>query len=155
MKVALWVIGKTAESYLKSGLDVYFKRLKHYCDFEYQEFKDVSISNVREDLMKRESKQFIDKIRQDDYVILLDEKGISLTSVGFAGFIESLQNRSVKNLIFIVGGAYGHHESLKNRADKMISLSEMTFSHQMVRLIFAEQLYRAFTIIRNEKYHNE
>lgn len=155
MRISLWAVGKTNESYLKTGMEIYFKRLRHYCDFEYVEFKDVALTSRKDELMKKEGRQFLDRIKPEDFVILLDEKGTKFSSSGFADFIQSLQNRSVKSVIFIIGGAFGHHETLMARADKLISLSDMTFSHQMVRLIFAEQLYRAFTIVRNEKYHNE
>jgi 23S rRNA (pseudouridine1915-N3)-methyltransferase len=155
MRISLWAVGKTNESYLKTGMEIYFKRLRHYCDFEYLEFKDVALTSRKDELIKKEGRQFLDRIKPEDVVILLDEKGTKFSSSGFADFVQSLQNRSVKSVIFIIGGAFGHHDALLLRAHKLVSLSEMTFSHQMVRLIFAEQLYRAFTIIRNEKYHNE
>lgn len=154
MKVSLWCIGKTNESYLKTGMDIYFKRLKHYCDFEYVEWKDVGSYSNPEDLMKKEASLILSKLKEDDYLILLDEKGRQTDSVSFADYVERLQVRSVKHIVFLIGGAFGHHHSTRSRAQHLLSLSDLTFSHQMVRLIFAEQLYRAFTIIKNEKYHN-
>lgn len=154
MKISLWCIGKTNETYLKSGMDIYFKRLKHYCDFEYMEWKDVGHFTNSEDLMRKEAIMILGKLKEDDYLILLDEKGQKNDSIGFSTSLERLQIQSVKHVVFLIGGAFGHHQSIRTRAQKMLSLSEMTFSHQMIRLIFAEQLYRAFTILKNEKYHN-
>ena len=136
MRISLWAVGKTNESYLKTGMEIYFKRLRHYCDLEYVEFKDVTLTSRKDELMKKEGRQFLDRIKPEDFVILLDEKGTKFNSSGFADFVQSLQNRSVKSVIFIIGGAFGHHETLMTRADKLISLSDMTFSHQMVRLLF-------------------
>jgi 23S rRNA (pseudouridine1915-N3)-methyltransferase len=154
MKISLWCIGKTNEAYLKSGLDIYFKRLKHYCDFEYVEWRDVGHFTNSEDLMRKESAMIMGKLKEDDFLVLLDERGQKNDSVAFSAFIERLQIQSVKHVVFLIGGAFGHHQSIRTRAQKMLSLSEMTFSHQMIRLIFAEQLYRAYTILKNEKYHN-
>ena len=154
MKISFWVVGKTNEKYLSDGMQIYINRLKHYTRLDYIEFKDVKITASQVDLAKLESEQFISKIQPDDYVVLLDEKGKLFSSVSFAGFLEQKMITSHKNIIFIVGGAYGHHQLLKSRADLTLSLSALTFSHQMVRIIFLEQLYRAFTIIKNEKYHN-
>jgi len=154
MKISFWVVGKTSEKYLTEGMQMYIGRLKHYARLDFIEFKDVKVTASHAELSKQESAQFLGKIQSEDFVVLLDENGRQFSSVAFAGFLEQKMIGSPKNIIFIVGGAYGHHQLLKSRADLILSLSELTFSHQMVRLIFLEQLYRAFTIIRNEKYHN-
>lgn len=154
MKISFWVVGKTSEKYLLEGMQIYISRLKHYTRLDYQEFKDVKATASHADLSKLESVQYLSKIQPEDFVVLLDEKGKQFSSVSFAGFLEQKMIGPPKNVVFIVGGAFGHHQMLKNRADLTLSLSEMTFSHQMVRLIFLEQLYRAYTIIKKEKYHN-
>ncbi|MBK9253871.1 MAG: 23S rRNA (pseudouridine(1915)-N(3))-methyltransferase RlmH [Saprospiraceae bacterium] len=154
MKIALWVIGKTNEKYLKDGTDIYLKRLKHYCTFEYTEWKDVGHHSNPDEIIKKEGEMILLKLKNDDFLILLDENGKEYTSELFADYIEKLQLQSTKSVVFLVGGAFGHHDNIRSRANHTMSLSKMTFSHQMIRLFFAEQLYRAFTIIKNEKYHN-
>lgn len=154
MKVSLWVIGKTSEKYLLDGIKIYIKRLEHYCRFEWVEFKDVKNFAGQDDLMKKEAELVLSKLKPDDSLILLDEYGKMFDSIAFSDYIQKFQVNSTKSLVFLVGGAFGHHALIRERAVGEISLSKMTFSHQMVRLFFVEQLYRAFTILKNEKYHN-
>lgn len=154
MKVELWYIGKTSEKYLQNGISIYTKRLKHYCNFTEVCIKDVKGGMSSDELKQKEAESVIGKLSADDYLILLDEKGKRLSSEKLASHIEKLQLHSTKKVIFLVAGAFGAHETLKNRAQLMLSLSDMTFSHQMIRLFIVEQIYRAFTIIKNEKYHN-
>ncbi|MBC7885067.1 MAG: 23S rRNA (pseudouridine(1915)-N(3))-methyltransferase RlmH [Saprospiraceae bacterium] len=154
MRFAIWAIGKTNESYLEEGISKYLKRLKHYTKIDYEEFKDVKPGKDAEETMKRESELILSKLKADDYLILMDENGKNYDSTGFSVFIEQLQMHSSKTVIFLIGGAFGHHKLIRERANHLLSLSEMTFSHQMVRLFLSEQIYRAFTIIKNEKYHN-
>ncbi|MCZ2100060.1 MAG: 23S rRNA (pseudouridine(1915)-N(3))-methyltransferase RlmH [Chitinophagales bacterium] len=155
MKISIWCIGKTGEQYLKDGIAIYLKRLTHYSKVELKEFKDVKPGNNPEETIQREAEMILAQIKSDDFLILLDERGTAFTSLQFAAHIEKMQLQSVKHVIFLIGGAYGHHSLIRHRANYLVSLSKMTFSHQMVRLFLAEQLYRAFTILRNEKYHNE
>ncbi|MDD5571670.1 MAG: 23S rRNA (pseudouridine(1915)-N(3))-methyltransferase RlmH [Bacteroidales bacterium] len=157
MKITFLVIGKTNDKYLIEGIDIFEKRLKHYINIGFvviPEIKKNSSGNI-EQLKINEGKEIIKKINKSDYIVLLDERGKQMRSEEFANFIIQKQNASVKNLIFIVGGAYGFSEEVYKRADFLLSLSLMTFSHQMVRLFFMEQLYRAFTIIKNESYHHK
>lgn len=154
MQVELWCIGKTNEKYLQQGIDIFTKRLKHYCRFKMEIIKDVKATKSAEDLKSLEADQVLKSLQATDHFILLDEKGKQYSSEKFAEHIEKLQLRSIKRLVFLVAGAYGAHDRLKQRADGLLSFSEMTFSHQMIRLFFVEQLYRAHTIIKNEKYHN-
>lgn len=154
MKFTIWAIGKTDEKYLDEGIKKYLNRLKHYTNVDYEEFKAVKSGQTPEETLKREAEVILAKLKSDDTLILLDEHGQMFDSVGFSDYIERFQIQSHKNVIFLIGGAFGHHKTIRERSNQMISLSKMTFSHQMVRLFLAEQLYRAFTIIRNEKYHN-
>lgn len=154
MKLSIWVVGKTQDKYISEGIDIFLKRLLNYTKLEWFEFKEVKNFSTPEDCKKKEGETILSKLKQEDFLIILDENGISCSSTAFASYIEQWQLRSLKHVIFLVGGAFGFHESVKNRANFQLSLSKMTFSHQMVRLFFAEQLYRAYTIINNEKYHN-
>ena len=157
MKTELWVIGNTSFSYLTEGTNIYEKRLKHYLPFEYTMIPDIknakNMSN--EQLKTKEGSQIIKKLDKGDFLILLDEKGKEFSSVNFANYVENLLQQSHKRLIFVIGGAYGFSKEIYNRSNGKISLSKMTFSHQMVRLFFLEQLYRAMTILRNQPYHHE
>lgn len=155
MRISIWTIGKTQDKYLKEGIDKYLKRLTHYTKLEYEEFKDVKPASTIEETIKREAEMIISKLKTDDILVLLDEKGQDYSSTGFASFLERYQNQSSKNIVLLIGGAFGHHKLVRDRAHHLLSLSKMTFSHQMVRLFLVEQIYRAFTIMRNEKYHNE
>ncbi len=155
MKIKLMWIGKTNEKYLKEGIEIYLKRLKHYCTISTHEIKDVKKFSTKEDLKIKEGQAFLEQIQPSDFVVLLDEKGKQKTSIEFSNFFEHHQNVGTKSLIFIIGGAFGFSKELYQRSNLMLSLSKMTFSHQMIRVFFYEQVYRAFTILRNEKYHNE
>ena len=156
MKVHFWVIGKTNESYLKEGIAIYEKRLRHYLPFEYQVLPDVKQAGKlsARQLKEKEAELVLKQIKSDDYLILLDENGKSLGSVELAKQMERWLQLPQKRLIFLVGGAFGFDQQIYNRANQKLSLSKMTFSHQMIRLFFTEQLYRAMTILRNEPYHN-
>jgi 23S rRNA (pseudouridine1915-N3)-methyltransferase len=155
MKIELLVIGKTNEKYLEEGIKIYIKRLSHYTNFSLIIVKDAKAVNDIEALKKAEGQIFLSHLSKDDFVILLDEKGSEYSSKKFSKYIETIQNQSTKKLVFIVGGAFGFSDEIYQRANAKLSLSKLTFSHQMIRLFFCEQLYRAYTIIRGEKYHNE
>lgn len=156
MKVELWVIGNTAFDYLKEGTAIYEKRLKHYLPFEYKIIPDVKqAKNMPKPLLKeKEGALLLQKIDKGDWLILLDEQGKEFSSVKFASYLDNQLQQSYKKLIFVVGGAYGFSEAVYKRANTKISLSKMTFSHQMIRLFVLEQLYRAMSILRNLPYHH-
>ena len=157
MKIVLVCLGATNNHYLQEGISNYIKRLKHYINFEIKEIivsKNKKSSN-KKIIMNMESDLILSYLSQNDYVILLDEKGKMYNSKSFSKKIENFLLHSQKRLIFIVGGAFGFNDKLKTRANEMLSLSNMTFSHQIIRLFFLEQLYRSFTIINNHPYHNE
>ncbi len=154
--IRLLCIGKTNASYLLQGEKEYEKRIKRYIKFEKIELSDVKKKfSTNRELMKAESDCFLQKIKPTDYVLGLDEQGKSYRSSDFAQLLTKRMNHSTGDIVFIIGGAYGFHETLQNRFNEKVSLSKMTFSHQMVRMIFMEQLYRGFTILRNEPYHHE
>ena len=156
MKIEAWFIGKTSPSYLQIGLDDYAGRIKKYVPFEtviIPDIKDAGSYAARDRLLK-EGEKVLQKLIPQDYLILLDEGGKEFSSVQFSQFIEKELNKSYKKLIFLVGGSFGFSTELQQRANLKISLSKMTFSHQMVRLFFLEQIYRGFTILNNEPYHN-
>ncbi len=156
MKMEFWVIGKTAERYLKDGCAIYEKRLKHYVKFETKEIPLSKNQKLPSNLLKiDEGKTILKLLKPDDFLILLDEKGKEYSSVAFSNFIQKLLNKGQKRVIFLVGGAFGFSNEIYDRAQAKLSLSQMTFSHQMIRLFFLEQVYRAMTILKNEKYHNE
>lgn len=156
LKIKLFLIGKTSSEFLKKGEQEYSKRLAHYCNFERVDFPDIKNgkSLTREELKKREAQQFIRKLESADYVVLLDENGIVNSSLEFAHWISRRLEFSNQTVVFIVGGAFGIDKELQERAHLKLSLSKMTFSHQMIRMLFLEQLYRGFTILNNEKYHH-
>ncbi|MBG15852.1 MAG: 23S rRNA (pseudouridine(1915)-N(3))-methyltransferase RlmH [Crocinitomicaceae bacterium] len=157
MKIKLIVVGKTNVKYLKDGENEYEKRLKHYVKFEELVVGDVK--NARnlnhQELKKKEGSLILSKIENIDFVVLLDDKGKMFSSYEFSNFIDQKILRSTKSLVFVVGGAFGFSDEVVKRANIKLSLSKMTFSHQMVRMIFKEQLYRAFTILKGEKYHHD
>jgi len=156
MTIKLLGIGKTDDKTLQNLTDVYVKRLQFYNKFEIELIPDLKkVKNLDENQQKqKEGELILNKISASDFVVLLDENGKHLSSVGFSEFIQKRFNSGLKQVIFIIGGPYGFSENVYNRADSKISLSKMTFSHQMVRLFFTEQLYRAFTILKNEPYHH-
>ena len=156
MKIEAWFIGKTSPSYLQIGLDDYAGRIKKYVPFEtviIPDIKDAGSYAARDRLLK-EGEKVLQKLTPQDYLILLDEGGKEFSSGQFSQFLEKELNKSYKKLIFLVGGSFGFSPELQQRANFKISLSKMTFSHQMVRLFFLEQIYRGFTILNNEPYHN-
>ncbi len=157
MKIKLFVVGKTKFNYLIEGETDFNKRLKHYCQFEEILITDIKNGGKlsEKELKKKEGKMILRNLMSNDYVVILDEKGVNFSSVGFSEFLKSKILNSTKNIIFIIGGAFGLSDEIYARANTKLSLSCMTFSHQMVRLIFKEQLYRAFTIIKGKKYHHE
>jgi len=157
MKIRLIVVGKTNANYLKTGESDYEERLKHYCKFEELIIPPIKnggkLSN--KDLKIKEGELILKNIDPMDQLVLLDEKGKSFSSADFSNFLNQKLLSSTKRLVFVIGGAFGFSEEVYKRADSKISLSKMTFSHQMIRLIFKEQLYRAFTILKGQKYHHE
>jgi 23S rRNA (pseudouridine1915-N3)-methyltransferase len=157
MRIALLQIDKTQDSYISEGTEVYSRRLKNYTAFETITInmpKAVRQRSVGEQ-KKEESRQILGHLESDDCLVVLDENGKELSSVGFAAFIGARQNASVKRLVFLIGGPFGFDDAVYKRAAYTLSLSRMTFSHQMVRLFFVEQLYRAHTILKGEKYHHQ
>ena len=157
MKITLLVVGKTLSEYLKFGEEEYLKRLKFYGNVDYCIIPAVkNAKSLTEEQQKvEEAKLILSKIEASDFCVLLDEKGGNYTSEGFADFLNEKMTSNIKNLVFAVGGAYGFSDGMEQRANQKLSLSQMTFSHQMVRLIFLEQLYRAFTILKREPYHHK
>jgi 23S rRNA (pseudouridine1915-N3)-methyltransferase len=157
MKITLLTVGKTDRDWVKQGLELYISRLKHYIPFalvEIPELKNVSALST-EQIKTKEGELILKHIRPGDDLILMDERGKMHTSIEFAKVLQDKISYIGKDIIFVIGGAYGFSQAVYDRADSKISLSKMTFSHQMVRAIFAEQLYRAFTIMRGEPYHHE
>ncbi|MBL4652283.1 MAG: 23S rRNA (pseudouridine(1915)-N(3))-methyltransferase RlmH [Flavobacteriales bacterium] len=156
MKLKLLVIGKTDADYVKQGIEVYSKRLKHYCQFELIEIPDIKNSkNLSEREQKeKEGEVILSKVENSDCLALLDENGKENNSVEFSNLLQKRMNQGLKNLVFVVGGPYGFSEKVYQRANEKLALSRMTFSHQMVRLFFVEQLYRGFTILKGEPYHH-
>ncbi len=157
MKIKFICIGKTTKPFLEAGEEEYFSRLKHYVPIERIELSDIRNSRNlnREQLKEAEGKEILKRILPTDQLVLLDERGKEFSSVSFATHLEQQMNQSVKAIVFVVGGAFGFSVEIYQRANMKMSLSRMTYSHQMVRMIFLEQLYRAFTIIRGESYHHE
>ena len=157
MKIKLIVIGKTDQSYLQDGIQLYHKRIPHYLPFEYQAIPDIkNTRKLSEEQQKgKEGELILGQIRAGDELFLLDEKGKSYRSIEFARFLEQKMLGGVKNLVFVIGGPYGFSDTVYQKATGKLSLSKMTFSHQLIRLIFSEQLYRALTILKGEPYHHE
>lgn len=157
MKITILLTGRTNIKYIEDGFEEYKKRINHYIDFKIKEIpsiknsKNLSINQQKD----KEAVEIFRHISDTDVVILLDEKGKEYSSRDFANYLQVKMNCAIKNLVFITGGPYGFAKDLYDRANDKISMSKMTFSHQLIRIIFAEQLYRAFTILRNEPYHNE
>ncbi len=156
MKTIFLAIGKTSFPYLTTGIKIYEKRLQHYLSYQSVIIPDVK--NARNlsaaQLKEKEGELFLKKIESGDFVVLLDERGKSYTSEKFAAFLEKQLMMSHRRIVFVVGGAFGFSEAMYQRANSKLALSDMTFSHQMIRLFFTEQIYRACTIIKGEPYHN-
>lgn len=157
MKIKIIMIGKTHKNFLIEGEDEYSKRLKKYISVQKIEIPDIknAKSLSQSEIKKKEGDLILQKIDMGDLVVLLDEKGKEFTSLNFSKWIQDKMNHSVKSLVFIIGGAYGFSDEVYQRASEKIALSKMTFSHQMIRMIFLEQVYRAFSILNNEPYHHE
>ena len=157
MKITLLTVGKTDRDWVKQGLDIYVSRLKHYIPFNIVEIPDLQNGSAltKDQIKTREGELILKNIRPTDDVILMDERGREYTSVELAKVIQEKISYVGKDMVFVIGGAYGFSQEVYSRANSKISLSKMTFSHQMVRAIFAEQLYRAFTIMKGEPYHHE
>ncbi|WP_271855828.1 23S rRNA (pseudouridine(1915)-N(3))-methyltransferase RlmH [Patiriisocius marinus] len=157
MKVTLFAIGKTDDKNIIELTDMYIKRLSHYINFTFEIIPDIKNSkNLSESQQKvAEGDEILKRVETSDTIILLDENGKTYTSVGFSKFLQKKMNSGLKNLVFVIGGPYGFSEEIYSRANGKLSLSSMTFSHQMVRPFFIEQLYRGFTILRNEPYHHQ
>ncbi len=156
MKITLLAIGKTDKDFVKKGFEEYTKRLSKYVNFEFQVLPDVKNSkNMNEDLQKNKEGDLLKEKFKNAHVILLDENGKTYSSVGFAKFIDKQIMMGIKHLIFVIGGPYGFSDEVYKLSNGKMSISQMTFSHQMIRMIFAEQLYRAFTIIKGEPYHHQ
>ena len=157
MKITLLTVGKTDRDWVRQGLDVYTSRMKHYIPFvitEIPELKNVSALS-KDQIKAKEAELILKNVKPTDDVILLDERGREYSSMEFAKVLQDKISYIGKDIVFVIGGAYGFSDDVYRRADSKISLSRMTFSHQMVRTIFAEQIYRAFTIMRGEPYHHE
>ncbi len=157
MKITLAVVGKISGGYLTQGIDDYTKRLSHYVPFNIQYISDAkNTKKLSENQQKQqEGQNILATLDKSDYVVLLDEHGKEFTSVAFSQYIEKKMITVGKRLVFVVGGPYGFSDEVYARANEKISLSKMTFSHEMIRLIFTEQLYRAMTILNGEPYHHE
>jgi 23S rRNA (pseudouridine1915-N3)-methyltransferase len=152
MNICLICTGKTSEKHVSEGMSLYIERVKHYCKFNLIEIEAGKGDAIQ--IRKKETENIFKRIGEKDFLILLDEKGKEMLSVGFADLLKHHQNISTKNLVFVIGGAYGFSDEVYRRANLKISLSKMTFPHQLVRILYLEQLYRAFTILKGEKYHH-
>lgn len=157
MNIKLITIGKTDNKNLQSLIDEYTKRLSFYVKFELEIIPDIkNVKNLSEAQQKeKEGELILSKITPTDHLILLDENGKTFSSVGFSNFLQKKMNAGIKTLVFVIGGPYGFSETVYKQAVGKVSLSEMTFSHQMVRLFVIEQIYRGFTILKNEPYHHQ
>lgn len=157
MKIKLLVIGKTDDKNLNELISVYQKRLQHYISFELEVIPDLKNSkNLSHAQQKeKEGELILSKIQSTDQLILLDEKGKEYRSIDFAQFLQKKMNSGLKQLVFVIGGPYGFSQEVYQKAMGKLSFSKMTFSHQMIRLFVVEQIYRGFTILRNEPYHHE
>ncbi len=157
MEITFLLNGKTTESYLQEGIALYEKRLSHYVRYRTEVLPELKNTKAMspEQQKAAEGTRILAAMAKADFCVLLDERGERRTSVQFADFLQKQMNRGVRNLLFVVGGPYGFSEDVYRQAQARLSLSDMTFSHQMIRLFFTEQLYRAFTILKGEPYHNE
>ncbi|MBN9386241.1 MAG: 23S rRNA (pseudouridine(1915)-N(3))-methyltransferase RlmH [Chitinophagaceae bacterium] len=156
MKLQLWSIGKDHEAYVKTGVDDFTKRISRYYPVDWMILPPPRNAGAlsHTELKKKEGDMVLEALSKEDYLVALDERGRQMSSEGLAQFIQTRANDSVRNLIFLIGGAFGLDERVLQRANHKWSLSQLTLPHQLVRLVLAEQLYRACTIQRNEKYHH-
>ncbi len=157
MKIVLMAVGRTQSDYLVTGIDNYIKRIGRYMPMEFKVIPDIKASRSLSEAQQKEQegRQMLAALMPGDVAILLDERGRQYTSREFAGLVDRYALQSVKRLVFIIGGPYGFSKEVYDRADSLLSLSKMTFSHEMVRLFFVEQIYRAMTILRGEPYHHD
>ncbi|RAR70774.1 23S rRNA (pseudouridine(1915)-N(3))-methyltransferase RlmH [Flavobacterium aciduliphilum] len=157
MNIRLLAIGKTDDKALQTLIDDYTKRLSFYIKFDLELIPDIkNVKNLSEVQQKeKEGELILSKLSATDQMILLDENGATYSSIGFADYLQKKMNAGIKTLVFVIGGPYGFSEAVYKKAQGKVSLSSMTFSHQMVRLFVIEQLYRGFTILRNEPYHHQ
>ena len=157
MKIKLIAIGKTDDKNLQALMDVYQNRLKHYINFQLEIIPDIkNAKNLSQAQQKeKEGELILKKINSTDQLVLLDEKGKEFRSIEFSKYLQKKMLSGIKQLVFVIGGPYGFSDAVYKKATGKISLSKMTFSHQMIRLFVIEQLYRGFTILKNEPYHNE
>ncbi len=157
MKIKLLAVGKTDDKNLNQLIELYQNRLKHYVKFEIEIIPDIkNAKNLSEAQQKeKEGDLILSKLQNTDQLILLDDKGKQYTSIEFSSFLQKKMNSGIKQLVLVIGGPYGFSEAVYKKASGKLSLSKMTFSHQMIRLFIVEQIYRGFTILRNEPYHHE
>ena len=157
MKISFWSIGKANETYVKEGVEEFTRRISRYYKVEWNIIpvpKNAGMLSEM-DLKKKEGETILEWLNKDDYLVALDERGKQLSSEELAGFIQARANESIKHIVFLIGGAFGIDERVLKRANYKWSLSQLVFPHQLVRLILAEQVYRACTILKNEKYHHK
>jgi len=157
MKIKQVAIGKTEEEYIRKGIEEYETRIQHYITYESILVPAIrSTAQMTASMVKiKEAEKMVKYVNPSDFVVLLDERGVEMRSVEFANFLGTKFNTGLKSMVFIIGGPFGVDETIRKRANFTFSLSKLTFSHQMVRLFFTEQLYRALTILKNESYHHE
>ncbi len=155
MKFKVFFLHKTDEKYLQTGIDIYKEKLQHYIKADVEVFTPKIKASIQDKIKEEEGVFLLSKISKDDFVILLDERGKTYSSMEFSSYINDLLVNTQKNIVWIIGGPYGFSQEVYQRADAKVSLSKMTFSHQMVRLFLMEQLYRAFSILKGQKYHHE
>lgn len=157
MNIELITIGKIKSRYLMEGIEEYIKRLKRYIAFDITEIPDIKNAGrvSKEEQKEAEGQLILSRLQPSDYIVLLDEHGKQYSSIEFAEQLQSIMSSGKKRLVFVVGGPYGFSQSVYDKAHKLLSLSKMTFNHEMVRLFFTEQIYRAMTILRGEPYHHE
>lgn len=157
MKISFWSVGKNNETYVKEGVEDFTRRISKYFKTEWNIIPMPKNSGILPEieLKKKEGEAIMQLLTKDDYLVALEERGKQLSSEGLADFIQARANESTKKIIFLIGGAYGIDESVLKRADFKWSLSQLVFPHQLVRLILSEQIYRACTILKNEKYHHK
>ncbi len=155
MEIIFLAGGQKHSRWVAQGVDLYCQRLRHFVKFRYQEITPDKRTLRRGSMVLAESQAILQRLDPGDYLVLLDEKGRQYSSRDFAGYLQKRMNAAPRRLVFVSGGAYGFHSSLLERANGLISLSSMTFPHHLVRVVFLEQLYRAFSILKNTPYHND
>jgi 23S rRNA (pseudouridine1915-N3)-methyltransferase len=157
MKIKLLAIGKTDDKNLHQLIEVYQKRLQHYIKFELELIPDIkNVKNLSKIQQKeKEGELILNKLQNTDQLVLLDDKGKEFTSIEFSNYLQKKMNAGIRQLVLVIGGPYGFSEAVYKKSQGKLSLSKMTFSHQMIRLFIVEQIYRGFTILKNEPYHHE